>query len=61
MKTYGMTAEEIGEIAHLIGLLDHLVGSHQHDTKSAIDRAHATIERVLGPDAGHIYAQEAAA
>lgn len=60
MKTYGMTAEEIGEIAHLIGLLDHLVGSDQHDTKSAIDRAHATIVRVLGADAHLVYDQEVA-
>lgn len=60
-KTYGFTLDEIDGIARLITLLDDLTDRSDRETKSAIDRAHATIERVLGPDAGHIYAQEVAA
>lgn len=60
-KTYGFTLDEIEGIARLITLLDDLTDRGDRETKTAIDRAHATIERVLGPDACHIYAHEAAA
>lgn len=61
MNTYGLTFEEIAGIANLISILDDMTAPSERGIKTAIERAHETIERVLGPDAGLVYDQEEAA
>lgn len=56
---YGLTIGEVREISDSLAFLDHLIGLPA--AKNKINRAHRILERVLGKDAGIVYAQEDAA